>query len=76
MGRDFPGPQKGELKVCGAGIEMGRGQRQFCPQLRLQWATPITVVMRHDLVGSGSLTPGLSSVCVTFNSYFRALGLS
>lgn len=53
MGRDPPGPQKGELKVGGAGTEMGRGQRQVCQQLRLQWDIPFTAgVRQHHMMGS------------------------
>lgn len=62
MGRDFPGPQKGELKVGGAGIKMGRGQRQVCHQLRIQWNTSITVEERQCyIMGSEYLIPSLSS---------------
>lgn len=57
MGRDPPGPQKGELKVGGAGTEMGRGQRQVCQQLRLQWDIPFTAEVRqHHMMGSEYLT--------------------
>lgn len=42
MGRNLPELWKGELKVSGVGIEIGRGQSEVCNQLSLQLDTPIT----------------------------------